>query len=40
MSAWETFRTLPLRRKVLVVVGIPLWLPVALVAWLEEGKNG
>ena len=33
------FRALPLRRKVLVVVTAPLWLPVALVAWLEAADG-
>lgn len=36
MSAWESFQRLPLRRKVMVVVGAPLWLPIALAAWLEQ----
>ena len=34
-TAWEHFRLLPLRRKVLVVVGAPLWLPIAFAAWLD-----
>ena len=36
-TAWGTFKTLPRRRKAMVILGVPLWLPVAFVAWLERG---
>ena len=36
MSAWETFKVLPLRRKILVALAAPLWLPVAFIAWVER----
>lgn len=39
MSAWQTFRGLSLRHKVLVVIAIPLWLPIALAAWVEGGER-
>jgi hypothetical protein len=35
----SAFGRLPLRRKVLVVLAAPLWLPVAFVAWLEGGNR-
>lgn len=36
MSAWQTYKALPLRMKVAVAVAAPLWLPVAFCAWLEK----
>lgn len=39
MSAWESFKRLNKRRKALVIVGSPLWLPIALGAWLEGGED-
>lgn len=40
MSAWAYFRSLRLRHKALVVVTAPLWLPIALVAWIEDDRGG
>lgn len=34
MTGWETFRSLRLRMKVMVVLTTPLWFPVWFVDWL------
>lgn len=35
MTAYQTWKALPARRKVLVILAAPLWLPVAFIAWLD-----
>lgn len=37
--AWMMFKLLPLRMKVAVVLTAPLWVPIALAAWLENGEG-
>ena len=36
-TAWAMWKALPLRMKVAVVLAAPLWVPVAIAAWLEGG---
>jgi hypothetical protein len=38
-SAWQTFKSLSKRRKALVIIGAPLWLPIAFAAWLIDGDS-
>ena len=39
MSAWQTFRSLNRRRKFMLIVSAPLWLPIALAAWLDADEE-